>query len=97
MKINNNETKIVVMPNNKKRRINIQIDNQRMDQIISIKYLGITTDNSGELDEEINNRITTTTRMFHGVNKEFINKKEIGNKTKMTIYKTIYLLTDFTI
>lgn len=93
MKVNISKTKVMVITNNKERRASININNQTVEQVDNIKYLGITIDRTGKMEEEINNRIATTTKLFHGINRGFLNKKEISSKTKLTIYKTVYLPT----
>lgn len=93
MKVNINKTKVMVITNNKERRISIKIKNQTVEQVDNVKYLGAIIDKTGKIEEEINNRIATTAKLFYGINRGFINKKEISNKTKLTVYKTVYLPT----
>lgn len=47
-----------------------------------IKYLGTIIDNTGKFEEEINNRISLTVKLYHSMKRCFINKKEISIKIK---------------
>ena len=48
---------------------------------------------NGKIGTEIKNRISQATRTYYQLNKTVINKKELGVKTKMQIYQTVYLPT----
>lgn len=92
MRINADKTKVMVI-SNAEININIKMNETPLEQVGSIKYLGTIIDKTGRYEEEINSRITSATKLYHSIRNGFINKKEISTKTKLTIYKTIYLPT----
>ena len=47
----------------------------------------------GKCEEELQVRIAATGRLYHGMNKGFISKAEVSQKTKMTVFKTVYMPT----
>lgn len=89
MKINTNKTKVMVLSKENKE-INLEISQSKIEQVDVFKYLGVLIDREGNMENEINERITKATRLYHSLNKAFIGKKEINRKTKMTVYKTIF-------
>lgn len=92
MRINIDKTKTVLISNEEKE-MNISMEMTAVGQVDDIKYLGAVIDRTGKYEEEINNRINKATKLYHSIKRGFINKKEISTKTKMTVYKTIYLPT----
>lgn len=80
MKINN---KIVVS--------NIEINIKQQDKI---KYIR-TVKKEGKCEVEINNRLITTTKLYHSIRNKFLNLKEVSTKTKIIGYKSQYLATLF--
>lgn len=89
MKINTEKTKVMVI-GKRTRNINITINSTAIEQVQSFKYLGSIIEDKGGFEEEINNRIQSTTRAYHAINKVILNNKKISKETKMTVYKTIY-------
>jgi hypothetical protein len=69
---------------------NIFIEDTKIEQVNEFKYLGVTINNKGKQDTEINQRISAATKLYHSLGKTFIGKKEISRKTKMTVYQTIF-------
>lgn len=93
MRINTSKTKTIVVSNDKDRKVMIKINKNTVEQVENIKYLGAVIDSTGKQEEEINHRITSTIKLFHCIRRGLINKKEISNNTKMTVYKKIFLPT----
>ena len=89
MKINIKKTKVMVVGNQKKN-VNIEINGERIEQVDAFKYLGTTIQNEGDTANEIDERISSATKLFYALARPFIGRREISRKTKMTIYKTIY-------
>ncbi|KAF6213851.1 hypothetical protein GE061_011575 [Apolygus lucorum] len=71
----------------------IQLSGQRLEQVDSFKYLGATIRQDGSIDQEIGDRIAATGRLYHGINRGFIGKREVSKPTKMVVFKTIYTPT----
>jgi hypothetical protein len=89
MKINIAKTKIMVITKDEKN-VDIEIENTKIEQVNEFKYLGVTINNKGKQDTEINQRISAATKLYHSLGKTFIGKNEISRKTKMTVYQTIF-------
>jgi hypothetical protein len=89
MKINIAKTKIMVITKDEKT-VDIEIEDTKIEQVNEFKYLGVTINNKGKQDTEINQRISAATKLYHSLGKTFIGKKEISRKTKMTVYQTIF-------
>lgn len=89
MKMNMNKTKILVI-GNPDIGTGVKVDDTRIEQVKSFKYLGTMIDRTGRQDAEINERIEKTIRLYYAMNQKFIKKKEITKQTKIKIYNTIY-------
>lgn len=89
MKINAKKTK-VMMVGKENRNMNIELNNEKIEQVNTYKYLGVTIDREGNMKEEIDERISNAARLYHNLSHTFIGKKEISRKTKMTVYKTVF-------
>ena len=89
MKINKDKTK-VMMIGEEQEELNIDIEKTKIEQVKTFQYLGVTIDEKGKQDVEINSRIEKTLKMYYSMNKKFIDKKEISRETKMKVFKTIY-------
>lgn len=90
MKINAKKTKVLVAGKNQKR-CEVKIDNTNIDQVQTFKYLGVKINNNGEEEEEITDRIQAANRLYHLLKTPLIGKKELSQKTKMTVFKTIFV------
>ena len=55
------------------------------------KYLGVIVDSNGKQEAALNERNEKAIKVYYALNNRFINKKEISRKTKMSVYKTVYL------
>lgn len=81
-----NKTKVMVIAE-EQHAIDIVIDRVAIVQVASLKYLGVVKENNGKQDIEINSLIEKTMKMYHAMNKAFINNKQIGIKTKCKFSK----------
>jgi hypothetical protein len=92
--LNVNKEKTQIMKISRKQgtedQIEVMIDQQKIIQTNSYKYLGTVINNKGDIEDDLNNRMENTGKLFQALNRGFLNNKEISTKTKMTIYKTIY-------
>ena len=89
MKINNDKTKVMVIAS-EQQQTNIQINNTRLEQVHSFQYLGVTLQDNGRQDIDINKRVEKTAKLYHAWNRSFIAKSEVTRETKMTVYKTCF-------
>lgn len=66
----------------------LKIGNDAIEQVTSYKYLGTTIDSKGKREDEFSKRIQWATTCYR---KSFLCIKYITEKTKISIYKTIYV------
>lgn len=93
MEINTKKTKTMLISNDEHKKIKVNIKGTTIEQVENMQYLGTTFDKAGKYEEEINSKISKATKIYFGMKKGFINNKEISRKTKMKVYKSIYLPT----
>lgn len=89
MKMNRNKTKVMAI-GEEPIDMEIKIEGTKLEQVNTFQYLGVTIDDNGTQETDINKRIEKTLRLYYAMNKKFINKKEVSRKTKMNVFKTIY-------
>ena len=85
--INTEKTKIIARED---ILTDITINGKGIEQVETFTYLGITLNNKGSLEDEINSRILAANRSYFMLNKLILNNKQITKRTKMILYKTIY-------
>lgn len=90
IRINTTKTKEMVFNNKNNSTTNIKLNEEKIEQVNSFKYLGVHIQNDGNMETEINNRINKTIQIYHQMKNKFIGRKEVDNATKMIVYKTIY-------
>ena len=76
-----------------RQKIKIRLNDTEIEQVTEYIYLGTIIEENGQYEGEINSRISAAARLYMSMRNGFINKKEISRKTKMNIYKSIYLPT----
>jgi hypothetical protein len=62
-----------------------------LEQVENFIYLGVIIKENGKIEEEINTRMLNAGKLYHAINKGFLGKKEIIQKTKMEIYSSTYI------
>lgn len=92
MKINGSKTKVMVI-SREEEQIQILLENKKLEQVSSFKYLGSIFESTGGNEKDVDSRIKATVSTFYALKNTLINKKEISKNTKIKIYKTIYLPT----
>lgn len=92
LKINPNKTK-VMMIGKEQKQLNIELNQEKIEQVEEYKYLGIWIEREGNIENEIKERINSAAKVYHSINRSVIRKREISRKTKMTIYKTVFIPT----
>ncbi|XP_031340877.1 uncharacterized protein LOC116168986 [Photinus pyralis] len=70
--------------------MDITIDEERIEQVDKYKYLGVLIQREGNMEEEVNERLSNAAKLYHTLSKTFLTKREITNTTKMAVYKTVY-------
>ena len=71
----------------------IVIDSTELETVEQFTYLGTIFTSNGKIGQEIKNRIYQATKTYYQINKTIVNKKEVSEKTKMQIYRTVFLPT----
>lgn len=89
MKININKTKVMVIGKNN-IKVEISLDGRKLEQVDTFKYLGVNIHKSGTEDVEVVGRIESTNKLYYALCNTFVKKKEITQKTKITVYNTVY-------
>ena len=90
MIMNIKKTKVMVVAN-EEHKIEIKIRETSIEQVDKYCYWGVTIDKRGKFEHELNDRITKANNLYYAINQSFIGKREISEKTKLTVYKAIYL------
>lgn len=92
LNINVDKTKVMVI-SKENASVSVHIDNKKVEQVTNYKYLGTIIEQSGSNEVEVNNRIGATNRLLQSIKNVVVKKKEITVKTKLKIYRTVYLPT----
>jgi hypothetical protein len=92
MDINKQKTKTMVITRNPVQHT-IGLVGQQLEQVESLKYLGAFISQDGRIDLEVNNRIPVAGRLYHAISRGFTGNREVSEKTKLTVYRTVYLPT----
>lgn len=71
----------------------ITLDNQPIEEVRSLEYLGVTITNDGRIDGEIGNRVNKANQVYYSIYNTILGKREVSNKTKLHIYAAIYTPT----
>ena len=92
MKINPSKTKTMILSREHKEH-DIRLNNDKLEQVKSYKYLGVMIQSNCSLNEEISHRIGKASKVYGSLGQSFINKRELTVKTKMAIFNSIYCPT----
>ncbi|KAF2899168.1 hypothetical protein ILUMI_07008 [Ignelater luminosus] len=60
---------------------------QGLKQVEAFKYLGVNVASDEEINHEINSLTEAAGRMFYSVNTKFLRKREVSEKTEMSVYR----------
>ncbi|KAJ8951320.1 hypothetical protein NQ318_008224 [Aromia moschata] len=90
LKLNVSKTKIMA-EGRPDIAVNVELNGGKLEQVSTMKYLGVHIESQCYRDQEINARIQSASNMFHSMKNSFIGKKEVSIKTKMSVYNSIYV------
>lgn len=94
MEINTDKSKVMhVSPKEEQTDRMIKIREDNLEWIENYTYLGTKIHRNGKITTEIQNRVIKTGQIYYNLNQAIISKKEVNMKTKILIYKTVYLPT----
>ena len=80
LNINTGKSKIMLVTKKKEEEIvtpKIKIDNKELEVVKQYKYLGTVFNTKGKINEEIKNRLSQASKVYHQINRTIISKKEI--------------------
>lgn len=89
MKVNIAKTKVMVVAE-ENRNTNISLNGELIEQVSSFQYLGVTLEEKGNQEAELNARLDRVNKVYHALSKGLINKKEVSRNTKIKVYKAVY-------
>ncbi|XP_072389944.1 uncharacterized protein [Diabrotica undecimpunctata] len=89
LRINNENTKVMVCGKNRKQT-KITLNGNTLEQVDTYKYK-VQIENRGTEETEISSRIESAARMYHTTKSTFLSKKEVFQKAKVPIYKTVFV------
>ncbi|XP_044751699.1 uncharacterized protein LOC123311694 [Coccinella septempunctata] len=81
MEINRKKTKILRV-SEEEDEVRVEIEGEVIQQVEQFIYLGVSIDRRGNQEGELNDRIEKTSKLYHAMNKNFIRKREIAEKTR---------------
>lgn len=88
LKISTQKTKAMTIAKNP-IRCKLVVDNQIIEQVLEIKYLGITLTSSGQTEKEIKEQIIKGNRIAGCLNYSIWYNKHLKQDSKVRIYKSI--------
>lgn len=88
MKISTEKTKALTIARDP-IRCKLVVDNDIIEQVMEVKYLGMVITSSGDIDRETNEQITKTNRIAGCMNGVIWNNKYLRSDTKARIYKSV--------
>ena len=90
-KLSVNETKSKIMKIGKNGEVNgvdISLNDRRMEEVETYRYLGVDMSSDGEMGEEVNHRITEAKKAW-GALKDVWQKRHISREAKVGMYEGI--------
>ncbi|XP_045474946.1 uncharacterized protein LOC123680873 [Harmonia axyridis] len=90
MEINRRKTKVMEVNDEREDDWRLEIEGEEVEKVECSRYLGVNIENTGSQEREINERIEKAGRLYHAINKKFLRRTEVEEKTKMTVFKSIF-------
>ena len=79
--------------NRQGRQHRIVINNKKIEQLAMFKYLGSIFSEDGRIELEFDMRISAASKLYGAINRKFLGKSRVSQKTKLTVYKLVYAPT----
>ncbi|XP_031327811.1 uncharacterized protein LOC116159053 [Photinus pyralis] len=90
MKINSRKTKVMVANDRYTQEVlNVKIGSDIIEQVQNFEYLGVTIEEGGKQNMEVNKRTENTLKMYYALKHVFFNRREMSRETKTKVYKSI--------
>jgi len=71
----------------------LQVGHEILPQVEEFKYLGFLFTSEGRMEREIDSRIGVASAVLRALHRHVIVKKELSQKAKRSIYRSIYVPT----
>ena len=92
LRMNVNKTKVMELSRTG-GRCEVRVQGKQVEQVKAMKYLGVMMSDDGSMDEEVEHRIGTATRMIGAMSTKVLQKSELSRKTKMKVYNACIVPT----
>ena len=77
----------------KREEYEVKIEEQVIEQVNSIKYLGVLISSDGSMEKEVEARIGSATRVIGGMNEIVLRRKELSRNTKLKVLNAVMMPT----
>ena len=88
MNINVERMKIMIMGG--EESVEMEVEDIKLEQVKSFKYLGVQIQNNGKQEAETNKRISTAMKLYYTLNRNFLKMREIIKNAKVNVHKAIF-------
>ncbi len=92
MRISASKSEAVVL-SQKRVASPLQVGGVLLPQVVEFKYLGVLFTSEGRMEREIDRRIGAASAVMRSMYWSVVVKKELSHKAKLSIYRSIYVLT----
>ena len=93
MQINTSKSKVLVMTREEREDVQLICNGETLEVVTEYTYLGTVISSSGKIDAEISSRICKANQVYYQTTNSIIGHREVDKKTKMHVYKSVYLPT----
>ncbi|KAK3511322.1 hypothetical protein QTP70_000380 [Hemibagrus guttatus] len=92
MRVSTSKSEAMVL-DRKKVACTLQVGGEVLPQVEEFKYLGVLFTSEGRMDHEIDRWIGAAAAVMRSMYRSVVVKKELSQKTKLSIYQSIYVPT----
>ena len=93
LKVNWGKTKVMRVAR-KREECEVKIEEQVIEQVNTMKYLGVLISSDGSMEKEVEARIGSATRVIGGMNEIVLRRKELSRNTKLKkVLNAVMMLT----
>ncbi|KAL0152538.1 hypothetical protein M9458_052261 [Cirrhinus mrigala] len=92
MGISTSKSEVMVL-SRKRVACPLQVGRESLPQVEEFKYLGVLFTSEGRMEREIDRRIGAASAVMRSLYRSVVVKKELSCKAKLSIYRSIYILT----
>ena len=92
LKVNWMKTRVMRVAR-QKGRCEVKVDDEVIEQVDEMKYLGVMISSDGSIEKEVEARIGCAVRMVGGMSEAVLRRKELSKKTKLKVINATMLPT----